>query len=190
MRGNVRWRAFLMVAAPGIVYVCLAASAPEYGVKAAFLCKFAAYIRWPPPSGTPNGPPNGGRASDAFRIGVLGRDPFGPSLEEIARHEVVQGRGIQIRALSRTEEALDCEVVFISGSENAELGRILAVLRGAPVLTVSDLDRFAEQGGMIGFVTTEDHHIRFDINRVAIERAGLRASSQLLQLARIVEERR
>ena len=44
--------------------------------------------------------------------------------------------------------------------------------------------------GMIGLVTTEDNHIRFNINKAAIERPGLRASSQLLQLARLVDETR
>jgi hypothetical protein len=58
------------------------------------------------------------------------------------------------------------------------------------VLTVSDLDHFAENGGMIGLVTTDDNRIRFDINQTAVERAGLKASSQLLQLARIVDETR
>jgi hypothetical protein len=43
---------------------------------------------------------------------------------------------------------------------------------------------------MIGLVMTEDNHIRFNINKAAIERPGLRASSQLLHLARIVGETR
>jgi hypothetical protein len=49
------------------------------------------------------------------------------------------------------------------------------------------MDHFAELGGMINLVTTEDNHIRFDINKKAIDRAGLWAPSQLLRLARIVE---
>lgn len=157
---------------------CVAAPAPEYVVKAAFLFKFATYIRWPV-STAPARP---------FVIGVLGEDPFGTALSDVVRGETVQGRGIRVRALSRKEEAVECDLVFISASEQPHVRAILDHLRGASVLTVSDLDRFAEQGGMIGLVTTEDNHIHFDINKAALDRAGLRASSQLLQLARIVDE--
>jgi hypothetical protein len=39
-------------------------------------------------------------------------------------------------------------------------------------------------------LTTEDKRIRFEVNVQAIERAGLKAGSQLLRLARIVTEAR
>jgi hypothetical protein len=57
------------------------------------------------------------------------------------------------------------------------------------VLTIGDVDQFAELGGMIN-LTTEDKRIRFEVNVQAIERAGLKAGSQLLRLARIVTEAR
>jgi hypothetical protein len=125
-----------------------------------------------------------------FVIGVFGKNPFAPSLSGVVRDQKVQGRAIRVRDVGRLQEALHCDLLFVSSSERANLQQIFAALRGAPVLTISDLDRFAEQGGMIGLVTTQDNHIRFDINKGAIERAGLKASSQLLQLARIVDEQR
>ncbi len=157
-------------------------TAPEYQVKAAFLYKFAAYIRWPSPAGADPGAP--------FVIGVIGRDPFGSALSDVVRSQSIRGRGIRIRLLSRREEALQCELLFVSASERANLQPLFTVLRGVPVLTVSDMDQFAQRGGMIGLVTTEDNRIRFDINNAAIERAGLKASSQLLGLGHIVEEMR
>jgi hypothetical protein len=172
-----RWP-FLMAAGMGAACIGAAATAPEYQIKAAFLYKFATYVRWPASSTAATAAP--------FVIGVIGRDPFGSALGDVVRNQQVQGRGIRIRRLRRTEEALECDLVFVGDSEQPNLGRLFALLRGAPVLTVGDMDRFAEQGGMIGLVTSEDHHIRFDINSGAIERAGLKASAQLLQLGRIV----
>jgi len=177
MRGPVPWHWAALLIAGLVVPSCIAAPAPEYGVKAAFLYKFATYIRWP--VSAPARP---------FVIGVLGDDPFGSTLGEVVRGQTVQGRGIRIRALTRKEEAVECDLVFISASEQPNVKAILARLRSTAVLTVSDLDQFAEQGGMIGLVTTEEKHVRFDINKAALDRAGLRASSQLLQLARIVDE--
>jgi hypothetical protein len=151
--------------------------APEYRAKAAFIYKFATYIRWPPDPAAVSRP---------FVIGILGDDPFGPALPEVLRNQAVHGRAVRIRELNEVEDALECDVVFISASERAHLPRIFAVLRDAPVLTVGDMDQFAERGGVIGLTTTEDRHIRFDINKAALDQSGLRASSQLLQLARIV----
>lgn len=177
----LRWP-LLLITGLGIAQAGAAATAPEYQVKAAFIYKFATYIRWPASVG--------GNATRPFVIGVFGKDPFGPLLAEVVRGQTVQGRAIHIKPLARIEEALDCDVVFVSSSERGNLGQIVSVLRGASVLTIGDMDQFAEQGGMIGLVTTEDNHIRFDINKTAIERSGLRASSQLLHLARIIEEPR
>jgi hypothetical protein len=154
----------------------------EYQVKAAFIYKFATYIRWPAAAGTD--------ASTPFVIGIIGKDPFGSALLEVVQGERVQGRGILIRRLGAIEEALRCDVVFVSSSERGNLRQIIASLQGAPVLTVGDMDQFAEMGGMINLVTTQDRKIRFDINRGAIDRAGLKATSQLLRLAHIVDEPR
>ena len=55
------------------------------------------------------------------------------------------------------------------------------------VLTVSDIDRFARRGGVIGLVLEGDR-IRFEVNLKAAERAQLRLSSDLLKLASIVRE--
>ncbi len=182
MPGRNLWRwPLLLTTGLGVAQVGTAA-APEYQVKAAFIYKFATYIRWPVPAG--------GDAARPFVIGVVGKDPFGPLLAAVVRDQTVQGRGVRIKVLSRVEEALECDLVFVSSSERGNLGRIFSVLRGASVLTVGDMDQFAEKGGMIGLVATEDNHIRFDINKAAIERSGLRASSQLLHLARIVDEPR
>ena len=58
--------------------------------------------------------------------------------------------------------------------------------RHAPVLTVGEADRFARRGGMIGFFF-EDNRVRLEVNRAAAERAGLRVSSKLLAVARLVK---
>jgi hypothetical protein len=173
----------MLITGLSIAQVCDAIDgAPEYRVKAAFVYKFATYIRWPVSIAAEGTAP--------FVIGVLGANPFGASLNDVVHGQRVGGRVIQVRVVSRVEEALDCDLVFVSSSEQRNLPQTLATLRAAPVLTVSDMEQFAEQGGMVGLVTTEDNHIRFDINKAAIERTGLRASSQLLHLARVVVEAR
>ena len=75
----------------------------------------------------------------------------------------------------------------VSASERRNLPKILDALRHAPVLTIADMERFAELGGMIN-LTTEQSRVRFEMNPAAIQRVGLKAGSQLFRLARIVND--
>lgn len=149
----------------------------EYEVKAAFIYNFAKYIRWPEASTS--------ETSKPFVIGVIGRDPFGQALDDAVRGRSLEGRAVVARRFGRVEEVADCDILFIGLSERNNLQRIFEALRHAPVLTIGDMDRFAEHGGMIN-LTTEEKRVRFEINVEAAERAGLRLGSQLLRLARIV----
>jgi hypothetical protein len=67
------------------------------------------------------------------------------------------------------------------------LPEIIGQLRGASVLVVGETDGFAQAGGTVQF-TLEEDRVRFMINPDAAERAGLRLSSKLLALAKIVHD--
>jgi YfiR/HmsC-like len=151
--------------------------AGEYQVKAAFLYNFAKFVTWPPAAE---------RADQPFVIGILGDDPFGDTLDQMIVDRAIRGRKVAVRRFTAAGDALaHCQLLFVSTSEADQLTAILKVAARANVLTVSDLDRFTERGGMIGF-HIEDKRVRFDINVAAAESAGLAMSSQLLKLARSV----
>jgi hypothetical protein len=143
-------------------------------VKAAFLCGFAEFVEWPSLG-----------KGDPVTIGVLGQDPFGPLLEETVKNRALQNRALVLRRISTVEEALRCQIVYVSASEKHKLDDTLRVLAKSSVLTVSDIDSFAERGGMIGFAI-EQNRVRFHINTEAVERANLQISSRLLKLAHLV----
>ena len=105
-------------------------------------------------------------------IGVLGTNPFGGVLDDVMRGKTIRERPVVIKYYQRVEEAVSSHVLFISASEDPRLPAILAVLEGTPVLTVSDLERFTERGGMIA-LRLVDRRVHFDINMDATERAEL-----------------
>lgn len=147
----------------------------EYQIKAAYLLNFARYVEWPAARLA---------AAQALRVCVLGRDPFGGALSALEGRQI-NGREVRVRQLEGVDQAGECHVVFISDSEERRLGPMLRTLASRGLLLVSDLDGFAEAGGSIGLVT-EDGRVRFDINQTSLQRDGLRASAQLLRLARNV----
>jgi len=149
----------------------------EYQVKAAFLYNFAKFIEWPT-SGFPD-------ASAPLRICVLGQDPFGQELHAITNEKTVNGRKFQVDQVVDLQLARTCHILFIASSEKARVKRILGSLRGTDVLTVGDTQGFAEQGGMINLVL-ENNRVLFEVNRKAAEQAGLKISSKLLSVAKLV----
>lgn len=167
----------LMVLACPAVHL-RAQAANEYEVKAAFLYKFASFVEWPPES-----------ANGSVCIAVVGQDPFGAALDEVVKGKTINGRGFLIKRFKTGQDAAACHIVFISASEKIRVRSILDRLQGISILTVSDIPGFCQGGGMIDFELL-DQKIRFEINPEAAERAGLRVSSKLLSVAKIVREGR
>lgn len=150
-----------------------------YDVKIAFLFNFAKFIDWPARSFASSQSP--------FTICVLGPDPFGNILDDTLQGKVIGDRPVAVRRLKDKAEARQCQMVFVSSSESANLAEILGSLRGANVLLVGETNGFAALGGTIEF-TLEDNHVRFTVNTDAADRSGLKFSSKLLTLAKIVHD--
>ena len=175
-------RVLWVLGAVGLSFISARAQTPtasEYQVKAAFLYNFAKFIEWPPSSFSD--------ASAPLRICILGRDPFGPELQDIADEKTINGRKLQVSQLADLGMARTCHILFIASSEKAQLKQIFESLHGADVLTVGDTKAFVEQGGMINFVLENDR-VRFEVNHKAAEQAGLKVSSKLLNIAQSVIE--
>jgi hypothetical protein len=175
LRARGRCLAIALLLAGGALRGAPALAAPTAPqVEAVFLFYFTQFVSWPASAFATEHSP--------IVIGVLGEDPFNGALEQAVAGERVNGRPILVRRLLRIEDAQGCHIVYISASEAPRLQRILSALRGHDVLTVSDLDHFAQSGGMIRFVLI-DQHVRLRINASAARAAGLTLSSKLLRAA-------
>lgn len=152
-----------------------AAPVSEYQLKAVFLFNFAHFVDWPP----------GAMAADnsPFVIGVLGKDPFGSSLDEVVRGETVSRHPLAIERYPDVARLRNCQILFIPAAELPHLGQILNALRGRSVLTVTDGP--APPGVVIGLLK-EDSHIRLRIDLAAAKANNLTISSKLLRPAQIV----
>lgn len=149
----------------------------EYAVKAAFLFNFTKFVEWPDASfSSPQAP---------ILLGIIGDDPFGDSLTTIVAGQKVEGRDIVIQKHRYGDDLRHCHILFVSASERSHVAQILASVQLAGVMTVSDLDGFAEAGGLMQFVIQENR-VRFLVNLDAAKQSKLRVSAKLLALARVV----
>ena len=148
----------------------------ESEVKAAFLYNFTRFIEWPESAFSESDPP--------LVVGVLGKSRAGSALEGL-EGRTSKGRRLVIRHYKDVKKPQKSHVLFIAHSERQRLKEILHRIQDWNVLTVGEMDGFAEMGGGINFYK-DGSKVRFEINPEALARARLKASSKLLGLARIV----
>jgi hypothetical protein len=153
--------------------------ANEYQVKAAFLYNFAKFVEWP--DGT------FANSASALTVCVLGKDPFGKVLDDAILGKRIAGHPAILARAKRIQDLPECQIVFVSDSDSAQLPEILRGLQGRKALVVGESENFAGSGGAIQFVL-EANRVRFAINTDAADRAGLKVSSKLLALATIVHD--
>jgi YfiR/HmsC-like len=152
----------------------------EIEVKAAFLYHFAQLVTWPESADA--------AAALPIVVAVVGQDPFGGRLEATIGAETIRGRPLRIERAAKTADLSGVpHILFVGSSDLAEVELALAAVAKSPVLTVGIVKGFARQGGMIEFRLTADSRVAFDINLRAVGTSGLKMSSQLLKIARIVE---
>jgi len=179
----------------------LATPPGEYETKAGYLLNFVEFVEWP-----------AGAFADAKSpviIGIVGKDPFGAELDRL-QDKVVNGRKLQIKRFKgalefrgeetpgrrhddlalkqarKLAELKSCHILFISLSEKNYLPLILKPLKGASVLTVSETELFAHEGGIINFLDSANR-VQLEVNLDAAEQARLRISSKLLNLAKVIK---
>lgn len=168
--------AFRLLAAITVIAVTGSArpqTPTEYQVKATYLYNFSKFVEWPANlNGDQNMP---------IIIGILGDDPFGPEIERTINGKTSNGRRLVIKRFQNLRALEYCHILFISSSERNSLRQTLASV-GPGVLTVGEADHFVQTGGIINFVFVENT-VHFEINKAAAERAGLKISAKLLNLA-------
>ncbi len=154
----------------------LTATKLEYQIKAGYLFNFAKFVGWPT---------NLTGTTTKLTIGILADRPaYAVLAGELDGKRI----GEHVIKTSRCKSVKDVErfgIIFITRSQAGRAAELCKAVTNAPVLTVGEFDRFAEQGGCVNFVHKGDN-IRFEVNLAAVERAGLKISSKLASMAIVV----
>lgn len=146
----------------------------EAAVKAAFLYNFVKFTEWKELS--PNAP---------IVVCVVADRALWTAMVDAVKGQQIGGRTLDVRQPAGGAAWSDCQVLFVGGAAVRRSSSALNNIRTRPVLTVSDAEAFAQDDGIIEFYREADR-MRFAINVEAANRAGLRISSRLLGLAKIV----
>ncbi len=159
---------------------------PVESLKVAYLYHFTRFIDWPDP------PPG-----DSFVIAVIGDDALGEALRTLEREQrraeerPIGIRVIESRVTASRQRFEDCQILFIGAAAQGQLDRILAAVASRPVLLVGDSPGLARRGVAINFflkpdILGEGERLRFEMNPAALAGRGLKVSSQLYEVARVL----
>jgi len=145
---------------------------PVDRIKAAYIYNFAKFVELP------------GGDDKPIRLCVLGKDDLNGSMLTLNRR-VAQGREIQVRKDVMPEQIRDCSIAFVGDADARLLPNAARQLGAAPVLLVSDAKQAVDQGAHLSLVFNDDR-VEFDVNLQHLQKSGIKASSQMLKLARAV----
>ncbi|MDH3359863.1 MAG: YfiR family protein [Desulfobulbaceae bacterium] len=148
----------------------------EYEVKVAYILNFIKFSTWPENAFKDN--------QQDIVLGILGEDYFGDTLAAIDG-QYIKNRHLQVIHLSRTDSPHGCHLLFIASSEHRHLKQILSGIQTEPILTISDIDNFAKDGGMIQIKKTSNK-IKLFINANATTKARIQLRANLLKIATLV----
>ena len=147
----------------------------ESNLKAVFIYNFTRYVEWDNLNDENN-----------FIIGIMGSSALDLAIEVIANTNLVKNKRIILKHFSSPEDISYCHILFIPRNYQFP---VRSVIEKVPkkVLVVGEKQGAATQGASINFILVNDK-LKFEINPDAVYDAGLKASSQLLKLAIIVNQ--
>ncbi len=153
-----------------LTLVCSTAHArPENEIKVVYLYNFIKFITWPQESNSAN-----------INICIYGKNTFGEAIFKLEKL-TARNRPIEI-IFPSLDEDIDCAVIFIGPSDENISDKLLIDINDKPVLTVSEIDSFIHNGGIIGFIKL-GNVVKFDINLKEARSSNIQISSKLLELA-------
>jgi hypothetical protein len=160
-------------------------------VMAAYLRYIAALSSWPAET-----MPADDSAGQPILIGVVGEDPNGVMIPIRTRVESEEGLLAQNRPIgivdlkSPAEDSgvlASCALLFLSEDAGDEWQQIQTIVDSKTIITVSELEGFARQGGMVEFfIDRRTSKVRMKINLPAVQEAGITISARILALESVI----
>ena len=149
----------------------------EYHVKAGFIYNFAKFVEWPTTSFE--------NSNNVIVLCFASDNPFSDVLFDL-NDKIVSGKKIEVRKYKDDNDTEGCNIFFFGTADKTFIQQELIKLRNRNILTVGEIEGFAQMGGIINFFM-EQKRLRFEVNVDAARKAGLKLSSQILMSAEIVK---
>ena len=160
---NLKYSSFLVFISL-LFFVKSQAQVSTRKLEAIYIYNFTKYINWQH------------TGKEGHTIGVWEESEVASELEANLKSK----GGIIVKVIKTAQQAKNCEIVYLPKTKSEKLSELVSAV-GSDVLIVTEED-LASKGASVSFVL-DGSKLRFKINQVALNKAGLQASSSLLSLA-------
>jgi hypothetical protein len=160
------------IATPLFTVPASAQIADEHAVRVAFVLNLTKYVEWP-------------HKDSRITIAVVGEGPTADELKKVLDGQSSESRPIRVVLSPSDAQLQECNILYVTYTSPSKVRLALDRVRDQGILTVGDSDFFARDGGMVGLVTRGDR-IQIEVNLETAEQAGLKISSRLLRLSKVL----
>jgi len=151
-----------------------AASPAHPEIEATLVYNFLKYTSWP----------ESDQRKDNLKICILGNDAADKYIYPM-QNRTAQRAAISVAQIDAVADAGVCDLLLIHRDQVKMLPELLRFLKGKPILTVSDVEGFAEVGGMIEMIMGKDGRMHLYISRDALADAKLSVRPRLINLSEL-----
>ncbi len=150
----------------------------EYRLKAAFVYKIADFIEWPMEAFSDKSSP--------LTISVIGRSPFFEGLNSLKEKRLKNRKLILRSSQVVDEQTKSSQIIVVGALQEYRLEKILDSLKNSHALIIGENQGFCKKGGILNLII-EKGKIRFEINYKKAKQSGLKVSSRVLRMAKIID---
>ncbi len=135
---------------------------------------FSRYIEWP-----------SSYKKGEFVIGVVGESPLYKELVNMARTKKTGNQSFSIKKYASVEQIGKCHIVFVPYKKSSLVSSVAKKVKGSSALVIAEKAGLSAKGAGINFVV-KDNRTKFEMNKKALEKRGLKISYKLETLAILV----
>lgn len=144
--------------------------APDYKFHSVYIYNFTKYIQWP-------------NSGSDIKISILGNQQEAVNaFKAMADAKSGTGKQFTIKVVNNPGEIGACDILFVPGNYSNLAVDAIKKLTGQNTLIVTEKEGMIDQGSGINFVLVENK-LKFELSKSNLDRAGLKVSSQLIQMA-------
>ncbi len=142
-------------------------------IKATFFYSFAQYFEWPEKEGS-------------FIINIMGENPgLISELNKTLSNKSIGSQKIEIRSSKDLKEVEKANILFLTPDKSSFLADAVTKFKGKGTLIITEKQGLAKVGSTINFVIEENKQ-KFELNKSAAGKAGLKVASALEKYAATV----
>lgn len=143
-------------------------------VKASYIFKMAKFITWD------------GEKRQPIRFCYMEQSdiPKSNSVGQILAEYLKEKHGdiMTARRIRSINTVADCDILFLGADQEPNIADTLSRIQSPMILTIGDIRRFVQNGGMVNFTLDGNDNVKMEANFPVLQASRVRLSASILEM--------